>query len=341
MADDATGALECASLLAGFEVAICLDREMSWDSGILVVDTETRHLLPDEAGQRIAGWASAGDAAIFKKTDSTLRGNIRAELLALLPRGPVVYVPAYPALGRVVQDGRLLVHGIPVHQTEFASDGRHPVKSSVIADLLPAELAVSIRGPSELVAFLKGGERKVAICDAASDAELDELTAALKGSSSVNIAGPGGFVRAWASLGAYLRKAAEPSPKVSEWLVVCGSRHPQSRRQARLAELAGMKVLLSGEEDGSPEVVALDLARRAVKAIGGQAGRPVLPLGVLVMGGDTAWALWRELGIGQLTPLPEVLPGVAACRSGEVVFVTKAGGFGGDDLVARVRERFR
>lgn len=345
LADDATGALECASLLSGFEVAIALNTEQSVDEGILVADTETRHLLPGEAGRRIARWASLTDAAIFKKTDSTLRGNIAAELLALLPRGPLVYVPAYPALGRTVQNGRLLIHGVPVDQTDFARDARHPVRSPVIADLFPPELAVSIGDATELVDFLKRGLRKIAICDATSDAELDRLTGALQGSYvTVTVAGPGGFVKAWASLGAYPRKFAMPTPSVGDWLVVCGSRHPQSRRQARLAELAGLTVLVSAEEERLPEVVAAELAQRAVGWIAayrrGQAGRPVLPLGVLVMGGDTAWALWRELAITQLIPLPEVLPGVAVCRSGELVFVTKAGGFGGDDLVARVRERF-
>lgn len=333
MADDATGALECASLLAGFEVAISLNTEMSVETGILVADTETRHLLADEAGQRVSRWASSSDAAIFKKTDSTLRGNIAPELLALLPRGPVVYVPAYPALGRTVEAGRLFVHGVPVDQTEFARDGRHPVRSAVIADLFPAELVVSVRDASGLAEFLRDGGSKIAICDAVSDSDLDELAAALH-RSSVTVAGPSGFVKTWAALGDYARKAVEPPPSVRDWLVVCGSRHPQSRRQARLAELAGLRVLVSAEEDGSPDVVAGDLARQAVQQIGG-------PMGVLVMGGDTAWALWRELGITQLMPLPEVLPGVAACRAGDLVFVTKAGGFGEDDLVARVRERFR
>lgn len=332
LADDATGALECASLLSGFDVTISLNTEMSVEAGILVVDAETRHLLPDEAGRRISRWASSTDAAIFKKTDSTLRGNIAAELLALLPWGPVVYVPAYPALGRTVQGGRLLVHGIPVHETDFARDVRHPVHSAMIGDLFPPEFVVLIHDASELTEFLKCGVKKIAICDATSNSELDALSAALQG-SSVTVAGPGGFVRAWASLGKYARKATEPTPMVRDWLVVCGSRHPQSRRQARLAELAGLRVLVSAEEERSPEVVALELARRAVQQIRG-------PMGVLVMGGDTAWALWRELGITQLTPLPEVLPGVAACCAGDLVFVTKAGGFGEDDLVARVRERF-
>ncbi len=340
LADDATGALECASVLAGLglAVALTLEADPQESRAILVADTESRHLLATEARRRIANWAECSASAIFKKTDSTLRGNIGPELLALLPRGPLVYVPAYPALGRTVQDGRLLVHGVPVEQTEFACDPRHPVRSSVIADLFPPQFVVSIRDASELKRFLERHEKKIAICDASREEDLDRLTEALC-AQKVTVAGPGGFVKAWASLGDYPLQPSAPHPVVRDWLVVCGSRHPQSRRQAQLAERGGLAVLVSTPEGRSPEAVpeavATELAQRAVKWIALHR-----PQGVLIMGGDTAWALWRALGISQLTPLREVMPGVAACLSGDLLFVTKAGGFGEDDLVTRVRERF-
>ena len=348
LADDATGALECASVLAGLglDVALTLDAAPQVRCGMLVADTESRHLLAAEAGRRMARWADC-TAAMFKKTDSTLRGNIAVELLALLSRGPVVYVPAYPKLGRTVQDGRLLVNGIPVDQTEFARDALHPVRSSVVADLFPAGSVVPVRDAPELARFLALGEAKIAICDAAAEEDLQAIAESLRG-KEVTVAGPTGFIGPWASLGTFPRKLPEVAPVVRKWLVVCGSRHPQSRRQAHLAEHSGLTVLLSAQEKLSQEAAATDLAGRAVKCIGerigkcsqGPAGRPVLPLGVVVMGGDTAWALWRALGISDLTTLPEVLPGVAACLAGDLLFVTKAGGFGEDDLVARVMERF-
>jgi uncharacterized protein YgbK (DUF1537 family) len=59
------------------------------------------------------------------------------------------------------------------------------------------------------------------------------------------------------------------------------------------------------------------------------------------MGGDTVWAMWRALGITEIEPLPEILPGIAASLSPEknLLFVTKAGAFGDDNLVATVIER--
>ena len=57
---------------------------------------------------------------IYKKTDSTLRGNIAAELRALadlFPTWRIGYAPAYPALGRTVKNGVLYVDDVPVSET--------------------------------------------------------------------------------------------------------------------------------------------------------------------------------------------------------------------------------
>jgi uncharacterized protein YgbK (DUF1537 family) len=309
LADDATGALECGSLLAAMGV-----RTLVWLGGVLqqlppcevlVVDTETRHGMAGTAAATVAGWQKYfmenGIERIFKKTDSTLRGHIGAELAVL---GKVVYAPAYPALGRVVQGGRLYVDGVPVEETAFGRDSRQPVRSGVIRDLFPAEAAVEIvEGEPDF--------RDVPIA-----------------------AGPAGWIRTWAGGGG----AVSALPAVRRWLVVCGSLHPRSRRQAERARALGMVVVMSPAETfgEDPEAVAERLAALAVDEM---AGVEV----VMMFGGDTARALWRAMGVELLEPLPEVLPGVAACRAPgkATVFVTKAGGFGEDDLVDQVRERMQ
>ena len=337
LADDATGALECASLLAGLGIgaAIAFAAKSMLAEGVLVVDTESRHLAAAEAGERVERWAAQGDRCIFKKTDSTLRGNIGAELLALLSQGPVVYLPAYPALGRTVRHGHLYVDGIAVHKTEFGQDLRHPVRTSAIAELFPALTTELIPDVASLQIALTSGRRKVLICDAETDQDLEHFAAILP-SQRVSLAGPANIVKLWVNLNQFPGRPTEAWPTVRQWLVVCGSRHPRSRRQAVYAASQGIAVLSSPlEAAGPPETVAEDLARQASERIAARR-----PDGILIMGGDTAWALWQALGIVTLEPLPEVLPGVAACRSGELLFVTKAGGFGGENLVEQVVERF-
>lgn len=322
LADDATGALECASLLAGLgiDAALTLQNEPGGElpCGVLVVDTESRHLPAEEAGARIGRWsrhlAGQGIRRIFKKTDSTLRGNIASELMAL--PGSVVYVPAYPAMGRTVKEGRLFVHGVPLKQTEFERDARHRVRSSVIADLFP-------------------GHANIQICDAEAEDDLVHIAERLAPDQVV--AGPAGFIKHWAALADFPAKPPEPRLPIRDWLIVCGSLHPQSRRQASIARASGLTVIATSEErERSAEDAAFELAERSAETI-----RQERPQGILIMGGDTAWALWRALGIEILTPLPEVLPGVAACRAGDLTIVTKAGGFGDDNLVSAVIEKFR
>jgi uncharacterized protein YgbK (DUF1537 family) len=144
LADNLTGALEAGAQFAGRGIAsvVTLDAAGCGDYPVVVIDTESRHLTAEEAAARVA--CCALDArVIYKKTDSTLRGNIGAELRALSSKYPeacIAYVPAYPALGRTVKRGCLYVWGTPVHQTEFAADALNPIASSAIADVLPDHL---------------------------------------------------------------------------------------------------------------------------------------------------------------------------------------------------------
>ncbi len=328
LADDATGALECGSLLAtlGLAAAVTLTpHPATLPPGVLVVDTETRHATPAEAHELIKSWST--HRPLYKKTDSTLRGNIAAELLALTP--PVVYLPAYPAVGRTVKDGILSVHGTPVHLTEFAADPRQPVRSSNLLDLLPT--AQLLTRPDQLTEPLP----PLAICDATTDAGLAAWATALKSLPIIpTLAGPAGFLPHWARLFAFPSHPPAPRQKINSWLVLCGSLHPQSRRQAALSE---SPVLSTPLELANPESAAAQLAAQARDHIAQHR-----PEGVLIMGGDTARALWQALGVTELRPLPELLPGIAACQSPQspLTFVTKAGGFGPPTLVQQVKEIF-
>jgi uncharacterized protein YgbK (DUF1537 family) len=47
-----------------------------------------------------------------------------------------VIVPANPGLGRVIREGRYFVQGRPVHETDFAHDPLHPIRSSDVREML-------------------------------------------------------------------------------------------------------------------------------------------------------------------------------------------------------------
>jgi uncharacterized protein YgbK (DUF1537 family) len=81
----------------------------------LAVDADSRRLPQDEAAARTRSIYMAHRRAgqrLYKKIDSTLRGNWAAEVAALRPlAGLAIVAPAHPALGRTVSGGNVYIGG--------------------------------------------------------------------------------------------------------------------------------------------------------------------------------------------------------------------------------------
>ena len=130
VADDLTGACDAAAPFAS-RGAKCI--ASLWSSpvtcpDIMAVSTDSRDVEEAEIGRRMeAAAAAAGETAVvFKKIDSTLRGNIRAEIraaMAAFNRRTAIITPSFPDMGRRVRDGYLHVDGqAPVHAGENILD---------------------------------------------------------------------------------------------------------------------------------------------------------------------------------------------------------------------------
>ncbi|MEM5340326.1 four-carbon acid sugar kinase family protein [Paraburkholderia azotifigens] len=126
IADDLSGAADCAIgfASAGHRTVVTLEatRTPAHDGAdTIAVDTDTRRLAPQDAAARTAAAyaeMSARGQRLYKKIDSTLRGNWAAEVAGLQPlAGMAIVAPAFPATGRTVRDGRVFVHGEPLEQT--------------------------------------------------------------------------------------------------------------------------------------------------------------------------------------------------------------------------------
>jgi uncharacterized protein YgbK (DUF1537 family) len=220
IADDATGALEVGGQFAaeGVRALVTLRSELSAYSGALVVDTESRYMEPEQAALAVASLAAAARAAgvehIFKKTDSTLRGNIAAELEALLdvfPERVLVYVPAYPKMNRVVCGGEVFVDGRPLTEASAVADPTKPAKSGSIPDLMRSRCRAEVllvAGAEELASRLASAPAgSVVVCDGRSDADLAGAAGVLaRTQRAYLVAGTGGFVGDW------VRRLPVPSP---------------------------------------------------------------------------------------------------------------------------------
>ena len=378
LADDLTGALEVggkfskAGVLSEVRTPAALSsRDLHNAVGAFVVDTESRHATSTAAAQRVYQFAHAareeGFSLVYKKTDSTLRGNIGAELAAVMEAfggAPVFYVPAYPQMGRTVKDGSLYVHGIPVNATHFASDPFNPVSDSHIPNLLKPHCHVHIH--SGIVNGIAQAEPVgVAICDGETDADVEAAALAFTNTPTYRLAaGPAGFAAHLARLLDLPRDQPAVLPHINKALIVNGSLHPVSFHQVELANQMGFtsvernstlritsnEVWLIMETGSGAGDASLDFAQSLAKS--------VLRLltefpfdALIVFGGDTAYTIVDALGNPALQMIGEVVEGIPVCkieaaelgstlgaRDRDLYLVTKAGSFGQPEVLSDIRE---
>lgn len=142
IADDYTGANDTGIKIAerGYEVEISLKTDEVIDSDICVIDTESRNISGNDARKIINKTLNSINNLddylfIYKKVDSTLRGNIKEEceeIIKYYKPEIVIFNPAYPVLGRKVNDGIHFVNDLRLKETEFASDPEKPVEEDDI-----------------------------------------------------------------------------------------------------------------------------------------------------------------------------------------------------------------
>jgi uncharacterized protein YgbK (DUF1537 family) len=325
LADDLTGALEVGAKFAakGTPAHVAIGQR---PPKLSIIDTETRHLSPDDAAHTIEKLLR--DAAdvdlVYLKTDSTLRGNIGAELEALMrlyPGSPVIYAPAYPAMGRTVKNGHLHVHGVPVHETAFARDALNPIRTSFIPNLIPSGA--------------------IQLYDGETDDDIAAAAREILSSPNCRIAaGPAALAEQLAEQIDTKRGQIAPLPTIRTCLVVNGSRHELSARQIEHATANefctnGWSILPQVASKSNPA----DVAKQT-----GQAVRDILEKmdldALIIFGGDTAFGILDALGRPTLTSIGEVLPGVPISRinASRIHLITKAGGFGDEDVLCRLKK---
>lgn len=201
VADDFTGANDAGVGLAlqQAQVNVILDLD-ALTTGTLhevtVINTDSRAQTAQDAALRVVHavtrWREAGgNGWVFKKIDSTLRGNLGAEIAAALTASDAamaLIAPAVPALGRITRDGKVWVNGKLLTETEFASDPKTPVHSADIAEriaeqsaLTTATLIVSENNHFALAAQLlrlRDEGIKGVIIDAQTPQDLEQIVAA-------------------------------------------------------------------------------------------------------------------------------------------------------------------
>lgn len=204
IADDLSGAADCGMACAGsgLHTVVMLGSSVNVvDADVLSVDADTRGLDPKravwETAMLMRRYMSSREQVVFKKLDSTLRGNVGAELAAVLTtqrsatseQGHIVAVlaPAFPANGRTTRHGKQLLNGKPLEEMEIwrreGKEGNSYIpamleQAGMRSAVLPLETIRSSNGDlhKEMTRLAEGLD--VLVCDAETDADLQAIAKA-------------------------------------------------------------------------------------------------------------------------------------------------------------------
>ncbi|GGD29405.1 four-carbon acid sugar kinase family protein [Aureimonas glaciei] len=332
VADDLTGALDTAGSLASpsqpFEVPL---GDAPPRGTRIALDTDSRDLGEDEAGQRVAraieAFAGRDGALVFKKIDSVMRGHPVAETVAALRAGRfdrVLVAPAFPALGRVTRNGRQFVLG---------TEGAWAVGPS-----LPE--AFGAHGLSAIRLGDADRPGAVYVVDAEDDAELHRAARSIGALGGRTLyVGSAGLAQALAA------GAAAPIDVPRLDLAICGTAHPVTLAQVEsLARLAIAVEPMTGgplRHAGFPRVHIAPggvfdegAARRLIaQSLAALTREGPAPRTALVTGGWTLRALLQAADAGSLVCLGLYRPGIPVSRVvggrwHDTMIVSKSGGFG-------------
>lgn len=416
IADDLTGANDAGVQLArqGVSTSVLLEfnQQLAEDREAVVLDTDSRSVAPQEAYRRVkeAGLyirRQTVHGTVYKKVDSTMRGNIGTELDAMydvFQPDFVVLAPSFPQLGRIVKDGRLYVNGVPLHETDTARDPKNPVNDCYLPALLKVQTARPIASIS--LELLRGERERLLqsvreahqvgvpylLFDAETEYDLQQITDLFHSLSyrviwwgSAGLANSlsrqeGGTVKR-----GLLKQQSFPADGPA--LIVVGSVSTSSRKQlakllmqdrvtgiemrseavlspeTRAAEIErvvslAVQAVQTGPygivlySSGRPEEVdktqrigsRLGLGPREVsdkvcESLGKAASQVITQCGIrrlVLTGGDTAKQVCLNLGALEIDLLDEVETGVPIGKiyaGHEIRVVTKAGGFGSDEVL--------
>lgn len=326
IADDLTGALDAAAPFAmrGIHTVVAtsagvLPAAINTGATVVGVSTDSRELAPQRARDAVRAAMAVLPAGtrLFKKVDSRLKGNIAAELDAIPHVGSLV-IPAIPAFGRWMRDGKLGGFGVPDPINIAGRLGSHAASATVPDIATQADIEAALNIPHDLPIGARG------------------LAEAIAGSMAPD--------------------ARSPEPLLSHPKTYCviGSTDPITLRQLVLLRAGhpsidyvaapngvGPAVLPHGGTltviQATPGEVPAD-GRSVALALAETLARLAPPAGSLLIlsGGATAQVILERLGVPVLDLIGEALPGLPLARGGGLTFVTKSGGFGDEDSLLRL-----
>jgi len=316
---------------------------------LLVINTESRHIKPVYAYRRvkkaiknILDIFGNQKIVLYKKIDSTLRGNIGSEIDALIDelnrRGKKVFsnripfIPAFPKMGRTTVKGRHYVNGVRIDKSFFAEDPRAPVKNADLRAFLKETSknsdSVNIIDCSKQHTLIRQAERINRLLNSKYDIVAVVASAGLSEEISKLVVSRDKY------------KKSNNLCKKPGILVISGSKNPVSYGQIRNLrsylrnnpQFRGNPVIIfdTFKIKGSPSSVMKYLLKRVEKLVKSSNIHKIV-----AVGGETAYGVSKYLKSDVLKVIGSIEAGMAVCEAGGKILVIKPGGFGGPNALVR------
>jgi len=362
IADDLSGANDAGSqaLLSGYSCcSLNYKSKLKIPGGIEIpiINSSSRMLPKIKAYIRTKSIAGAlfSYELLYKKTDSTLRGNIGAEIDACIDgikADRAAFIPAFPALQRRSVYGRVFLGKKVIENTEFASDAFNPVTSSNLTDLIkkqskykPVLVDIDIlrKGTRFVQGFMARNSYKINarvpiyIFDCLSNKDLKIAAKCLKDFKVIaGASGPVGYLLKKKTLNNFYKKeTVKPKQAVfigsmkritHEQLILLNK---YISRESRFIKPVLFAVNTPGKNTVYGKKQAKRIDRRFAKAALLLTGKN--SCGKLILsGGATAENICKVMKINITLLIRNILTGIPLTYSPErnIYIVTKPGGYG-------------
>ncbi len=266
IADDLTGGADAgvqftkrglSTILVSLKAEERIDFSKYGEQDILGINTDSRGLSPESASSTISNLLKNYNEELFpiiyKKIDSTLRGNIGYEIDAILKQanGSLCFMaPSYPEQNRTLVGGIMIVGEKPLALSEVARETTDPVQESHVYKILQSQscnnvgwidlthVASSSKGLQKAVEKEQKKGNRIIIFDAVSRRDLENIVdVAFSMERKPLLAGSAGLAEEVAKKLCPLRRRAFRTIKPSKNVfVISGSATNVTHQQLRRIE---------------------------------------------------------------------------------------------------------
>lgn len=289
IADDLTGAMDSTGAAAtqGLKSVVVLSPTIPAPQGewhVVCYNTQSRLSSARDAEKAVTSATRQlqehKPKHLYKKIDSTLRGNIGIELLSMmntLGATKAIICPAFPDMRRTVANGILYVNGQPLTSSAAGKDPFNTIPTSSVVDLIAQQTGQEIglvklseieQGDASIQHQINNNRHKILVLDATTKRHLTNIAEALTALESNTISvGSAGLASALTEMLSQGINATDPRHNTKQrgrTLLISGSLSHTTRSQiAQLQDKAKCHII--GMNAASILTSAADLAKELTR----------------------------------------------------------------------------